>query len=99
MKSIRELKQEKVTLFNQAKAIKDQADKETRSMNQEEQNNWNAVMDKWTALKTDIDQRQRLEEMESEVNSAESRSVNRPDSSEGQEQGEQRGMFDLSTRV
>jgi HK97 family phage major capsid protein len=96
MKSIRELKQEKVTLFNQAKAIKDQADKETRSMSQEEQNNWNAVMDKWTALKTDIDQRQRLEEMESEVNSAESRSVNRPDSSEGQEQGEQRGMFDLS---
>jgi HK97 family phage major capsid protein len=75
MPSIRELKLEKITLFNQAKAIKDAADKEKRSMNQEEANNWTAVMDKWTALKNDIDQRERLEAMETEINGSETRTT------------------------
>jgi HK97 family phage major capsid protein len=91
---IRELKQQKVTLFNQAKQIKDLAAKDKRSMSQEEQNNWNAVMDKWTALKTDIDQRERLLAMESEIGSADNRSVNLPDP--GTEDGEQRGKLDIS---
>ncbi len=46
MTEIRELKQQKVTLFNQAKAIKDAADKEKRAMTQEEQNNWDSIMNK-----------------------------------------------------
>lgn len=90
-KSIRELKQDKVTLFNQAKAIKDAADKESRAMTQEEQNNWDAVMNKWTALKMDIDQRERLEAMESEINGSETRSTTLPDPEDGQDDGEQRG--------
>jgi HK97 family phage major capsid protein len=94
-KSIRELKQEKVTLFNQAKEIKEQADKESRSMTQEEQNNWNAVMDKWTALKQDIDQRERLEAMETEINGSESRS-NLPDPEDDGAGGEQRGRVDVA---
>lgn len=94
-KSIRELKQEKVTLFNQAKAIKEGADKENRSMTQEEQNNWNAVMDKWTALKQDIDQRERLEAMGAEIEGTESRSVNRPDPNDG-DGGETRDRLDIS---
>ena len=93
-KSIRELKQDKVTLFNQAKAIKDQAANESRSMSQEETNNWNAIMDKWAALKTDIDQRERLEAMETEIEGTESRSVHRPDPETGD--GEKRGKLDLS---
>ena len=87
-KSIRELKQEKVTLFNQAKAIRDAADNESRAMTQEETNNWNAVMDQWTALKQDIDQRERLEAMETEINSSDSSSVTLPDPGDN---GEQRG--------
>lgn len=94
-KSIRELKQDKVVLFNAAKAIKDQAANESRSMSQEELNNWNSVMDKWTALKTDIDQRERLDTMESEIGSSESRSANRPDP-EGSAEGEQRGRMDMA---
>lgn len=94
MTEIRELKQQKVGLFNQAKAIKDAADKENRSMSQEEQNNWNAIMDRWTALKQDIDQRERLAAMESEIESTEIRSVNRPDPDT--DNGEKRGKLDIS---
>lgn len=94
LKSIRELKQEKVVLFNQARAIKEAADKESRSMSQEEQNNWNAIMDKWTALKLDIDQRERLESMETEIEGTEARSTNRP--SPQDPSGEQRGRVDLN---
>lgn len=93
-KSIRELKQDKVTLFNQAKAIKDQAANESRSMSQEETNNWNTIMDKWTALKLDIDQRERLDAMESEIEGTESRSINRPDPDTAD--GDKRGKLDLS---
>lgn len=94
-KSIRELKQEKVTLFNQAKAIKEGADKEKRSMSQEEQNNWDNIMNNWAALKRDIDQREQLESMESEIDGTESRSINRPGTDNGD--GEQRGKLDLSS--
>lgn len=82
MKEIRELKQEKVTLFNQAKAIKDVADAANRSMTQEETNSWNAIMDKWTALKNDIDQRERLEAMGAEIEGIETRSL-LPDPQDG----------------
>lgn len=93
MTEIRELKQQKVTLFNQAKAIKDAADKEKRAMTQEEQNNWNAVMDQWTALKRDIDQREQLAAMESDINSGEGRSIH----SEPSDNGEPRGKgLDIS---
>lgn len=95
-KNIRDLKQEKVTLFNQAKAIKEKADNESRAMTQEEQNNWNAVMDKWTALKQDIDQRERLEAMESEIEGSETRSIHRPDPQDDGGNGEQRGKLDVS---
>lgn len=76
--SIRELKQQKIVLFNQAKEIKAGAVKEARAMSQEEQNNWNTIMDKWTALKQDIDQRERLETMQNEINDPEVR-AHRPD--------------------
>jgi len=78
MSEIRELKQQKVTLFNQAKAIKDAAVAAGRSMTQEEQNNWNTIMDKWTALKQDIDQREQLAAMETDIQGADSRSVTLP---------------------
>lgn len=94
MTEIRELKQQKVTLFNQAKAIKDAADKEKRAMNQEEQNNWNTIMDKWTALKRDIDEREQLAEMEADINSGEGRSIH-SDPGEGGE-GRNRGNLDVS---
>lgn len=88
MTEIRELKQQKITLFNQAKAIKDVADKEKRAMSQEEQNSWNAVMDKWTALKLDIDQREQLAAMESEINTGEGRSIHTdPEPGEGRAKG------------
>ncbi len=86
MIDIRELKQQKVALFNQAKAIKDTADKEKRAMTQEEQNSWNAIMDKWTALKQDIDQRERLAAMESEIEGSESRAL-RPNPEGGESRG------------
>ena len=79
MTEIRELKQQKVTLLNQAKSIKDAADREKRAMTQEEQNNWDGIMDKWTALKRDIDQREQLASMETDINGADSRSVTLPD--------------------
>jgi HK97 family phage major capsid protein len=90
---IRELKQQKITLFNSAKAIKDKADSEKRAMSQEEQNNWTAIMDKWTALKQDIDQRERLAAMESEIGDVESRSTS-SDPQDGQPG--QRGRLDLT---
>lgn len=96
MKSIRELKQDKVILFNQAKAIKDVSVAEGRSMTQEETNSWNTVMDKWTALKADIDQRERLESMETEINASETRSANRPDPGADPE-GETRGRVDMAS--
>jgi len=93
MTTIRELKQEKVTLFNQAKAIKDTADAAKRSMSQEETNSWNQIMDKWTALKSDIDQRERLEAMGAEIEGVETRSI-LPDPQEGN--GEPRAKVDMS---
>lgn len=95
MTEIRELKQQKVTLFNQAKAIKDAADKEKRAMTQEEQNNWNTVMDKWTALKRDIDEREQLAAMEADINSGEGRSTH-SDPNEGGEGRSGKGSLDLS---
>ncbi len=88
MTEIRELKQQKVALFNQAKAIKDAADKEKRAMTQEEQNNWNAVMDKWTALKKDIDEREQLAAMESDIKTGEGRAIHAdPGEGEGRAKG------------
>jgi len=91
---IRDLKLQKITLFNSAKAIKDKADSEKRSMIQEEQNNWNSIMDQWTALKTDIDQRERLSAMQTEIGDAETRSTV-SDPQDGQPG--QRGALDLSS--
>lgn len=95
MKNIRELKQEKVTLFNQAKAIKELADKEGRSMTQEEQNNWNTIMGKWAALKMDIDERERLQAMEEEINGSETRS-HLPDPQDNGNGGQARSQPDVS---
>lgn len=87
MTEIRELKQQKVTLFNQAKAIKDAADKEKRAMTQEEQNNWDSIMNKWTDLKRDIDQREQLAAMEGDINSGEGRSTHSDPSDTGNQRG------------
>lgn len=88
MTEIRELKQQKITLFNQAKAIKEVADKEKRAMTQEEQNSWNAIMDKWAVLKKDIDERELLAAMESDINTGEGRSTHSdPDPGEGRSKG------------
>lgn len=87
MTEIRELKQQKVTLFNQAKAIKDAADKEKRAMTQEEQNNWDSIMSKWTDLKRDIDQREQLAAMGDEINNGEGRSTHSDPSDTGDQRG------------
>ena len=87
MTEIRELKQQKITLFNQAKAIKDAADKEKRAMTQEEQNNWDSIMNKWTDLKRDIDQREQLAAMEGDINSGEGRSTHSDPSDTGNQRG------------
>ncbi len=94
MSELRELKQQKVTLFNQARVIKETADKEKRAMTQEEQNNWNAVMDKWTALKQDIDQREQLAAMESDINNGEGRSVHSDPGDNGDVRS--KGVLDVS---
>lgn len=94
MTEIRELKQQKITLFNEAKAIKDAANTAKRAMTQEEQNNWNAVMDKWTALKRDIDEREQLAAMEADINSGEGRSTYSDPGDTGDQRG--KGSLDLS---
>lgn len=94
MSELRELKQQKVTLFNQARVIKETADKEKRAMTQEEQNNWNAVMDKWTALKQDIDQREQLAAMESDINNGDGRSVHSDPGDNGDVRS--KGVLDVS---
>lgn len=93
MTSIRELKQQKVTLFNQAKAIKDTADRDKRAMSQEEQNNWDAIMTQWTDLKRDIDQRERLDAMGAEIETRDN-TATRNDPDEGNPDA--RGKLDLT---
>lgn len=64
---IRELMQKRAELIAQARAILDQADGEERELTQEEQNQWDAIMDKVTALTAEIERREQQEAMEREL--------------------------------
>jgi HK97 family phage major capsid protein len=75
--NIRDLKLKKTNIFEQARSIQEKADTEKRKLTQDEQNSWDAIMNDWTDLKSDIDRRERLEAMETEVESRET--SNRPD--------------------
>jgi len=65
--TIRELRQKRAGLIAQARQILDQADEENRELTQEEQNQWDAIMDDVTRMTADIERRERQEAMEREL--------------------------------
>jgi HK97 family phage major capsid protein len=64
---LRDLKLKKTALLAQARALQDQADKEKRALTQEEQNNWDTIMNDYATIKADVDRRERLAAAESEI--------------------------------
>lgn len=83
--TIRDQKLKKTNLFEQARAIQDKADAEKRNLTQEEQNSWDAIMNDWSNLKTDIDRRERLEAMGGEIESRETTHRTDPEETSGAE--------------
>jgi HK97 family phage major capsid protein len=65
MKTIRELLDERAQLITQARGLVDAADTAKRSMTAEEQGQFDALMNKSSEMKVDVDRRQKLEQMES----------------------------------
>lgn len=64
---LRELKQKRANLVAQARAIYEEADKAKRTLTQEEENRYNALMNEVATLKADIDRREQLETLETEL--------------------------------
>jgi len=98
--TLRELRQKRANLIAQARAIIDDADKAGRPTTQEEDNRYTAFMNEAAMLKTDIDRREQLETLETELGQSASE-PNRPDPEgirSGAQAEEQRGMSDLSDR-
>lgn len=62
--SINELRQKRAALIAQARSLVDAADRESRGMNQEEENQYNALMADVNRLGRDIERREQLEAME-----------------------------------
>ena len=87
--TVRELKQKRAQLIAQARSIVDEADKAQRAMIQEEENRYNTLMDEAARLKGDIDRRERLEQLESELDATDSPSL-RGNPDEGNPNGQQR---------
>lgn len=61
---IRELRQKRAGLIAQARALLDAADEESRDLSQEEQNQWDALMDEANTMAADIERREQQLEME-----------------------------------
>lgn len=75
MLTVRELKQKRAGLVSQARAILEAADTQKRAMVQEEENRYSALMDEAATLKTDIDRREQLEALETELGTSETRAT------------------------
>lgn len=87
--TVRELKQKRAQLIAQARSIVDEADKAQRAMIQEEENRYNTLMDEAARLKGDIDRRERLEQLESELDATDSPAL-RSNPDDGNPNGPQR---------
>lgn len=97
--NLRELRQKRANLINQARAIIEDADKADRSTNQEEDNRYSALMNEAAQLKTDIDRREQLESLETELGQSAGTS-NRPDPNDSGTDGaiQPRALEGLSER-
>lgn len=94
--TIRDQRLKKTNLFEQARAIQDKADAEKRNLTQEEKNSWDAIMNDWADIKTDIDRRERLEAMGGEIEARET--THRTDPEEDGVSAETRGLGAIDAR-
>ena len=67
MKTVRELREERVKLVQRARQIIEKADEEKRGLNQEEQNNYDEAMKAVQDLGADIERREKLANLEAEL--------------------------------
>jgi HK97 family phage major capsid protein len=97
--TVRELKQKRANLIAQARSIVDEADKAKRAMPPEDETRYSLLMDDAARLKTDIDRREQLETLESEMEATDGASL-RSDPDEGNPNGQQRAdaLEDINPR-
>lgn len=88
--AIIELRQKRAKLIADARALNDKIEGEKRLFTQEEQNNWDSMMNEAEQLRTRIDREERLDTMESELGEP-AAAGNRPDP--GQRGGQERMEF------
>jgi HK97 family phage major capsid protein len=82
---IRELRQKRAQLIAQARAILDQADEEDRGLTEEEQNQYDAIMDDVNDMAADIERREQQLELEQRLQES-VQEPNKPDPESEQEQ-------------
>lgn len=76
--NILEMKQKRANLINDARALVDLADKESRQMTQEENNQYDALIGEVDKLGAEVDKREKLEAMSATINQFEQNAM-RPD--------------------
>lgn len=82
--TIIELRQQRAGLVKQARGIVDLAEGEKRGMNQEEENQYGTIMAEVDRLLTEIERRERLEALETEI--AQPMTANRPEPTDNRTQ-------------
>lgn len=73
--NLREMKLKRTNLLKQARALFETAEKEKRLMIQEEQNQYDVIMDEVNSLAADIQRREQLEALEGEYSQPETREL------------------------
>ena len=86
--SVRDLKLERAKLLKEARELNEKAEKEKRNFTQEEQNQYDALMNDVTSLGTRIQRAETLGSLEAELEEPENRG-NRPEPEEDEEPEEQ----------